>query len=206
LETPITKTRPYPLAALFTDWLLVGLQSFGGGSSTFILIHQLAMKRAWLTEEEFARSWALVQLAPGINLVKMTMLLGHRLRGWPGLLAAASGLLLPSGIATAAMTAGFAVIRSVHWVQAIMKGVMPAALGLSFAMAFQMARPAFTRAYREGWGRLGAHVFILASAALLMGVVKLSPVAILFLSGGAAILLFLLIPARAAPAPPEEGQ
>ena len=63
METPIPKARPR-LTALFIDWLLIGLQSFGGGSSTFMLINQLAIKRGWLSEEEFVRVWALVQIAP----------------------------------------------------------------------------------------------------------------------------------------------
>jgi chromate transport protein ChrA len=140
---------------------------------------------------------ARLQIAPGINQIKLTMLIGYRVRGWPGLLASAGGLLLPSATVTALMTAGFASVRNVRWIQAMMKGILPAAIGLSFAMAAQMSRAIFTRAHQEGPARLGAHIAILASAALLMGIAKLSPVLILLLSGVAAIALFMLLPARA---------
>ncbi|MBI5034367.1 MAG: chromate transporter [Chloroflexi bacterium] len=180
-------------AQVFMAWLLVGMQSFGGGSPTFGLIHQAVIQRGWLSEEEFARSWALAQIAPGINLVKLTVMLGYRLCGWMGVLAAVAGLLLPSAIVTVLMTAGFATIRSLTWVQAMMKGILPAAIGLSLAMGVQMAQPIFLRAHREGRMRLGAHLFILLSAALLMGLTKLSPVIILLLSGLAAIILLAMI-------------
>ena len=181
-------------ARMFIDWSLIGIQSFGGGSSTFILIHQLAIQRGWLSEEEFVRAWALAQIAPGINLVKLTVMIGYRLNGWLGVLMATSGLLLPSAAVTVLMTAGFAVIRNVPVIQAMTKGILPAAIGLSLAMGAQMAQPIFARARKEGTMRLGAHVFVLAGAALLLAIVKLSPVIILVLSGVVTILLFILIP------------
>lgn len=178
---------------LFIQWLLIGIQSFGGGSSTFSLIHQLAIQRGWLSEEEFVRAWALAQIAPGINLVKLTVMLGYRLRGWQGLLAAVSGLLVPSAAVTVLMTAGFATVRNLSWIQAMMKGILPATIGLSLAMGVQMAHPMFLRAHKNGPLYVAAHLLILASAAVLMGLAKLSPVIILLLSGGVAILLFGLL-------------
>jgi chromate transporter len=172
----------------------MGIQSFGGGSSTFLIMRQTCLKRGWFSEEEFTRNWALAQIAPGINLVKMTVMCGYQLCGWPGLLAAASGLLMPSAAVTVLMTAGFAQIRSQPLVQAALRGVLPAAIGLSFAMSIQMAAPLLTQAKRESPQRLGAHILILASAALLMAVYKLSPVLILLSSGLVGALLLAVLP------------
>jgi chromate transporter len=199
LTTVLEKTQP-DVGDIFATWLLVGIQSFGGGSSTFFLIHQAVIKRGWLNEEEFVRAWALAQIAPGINLVKLTVMIGYRLRGWLGLLAAMAGLLLPSALVTILMTAGFATIRSFPLIQAMMKGILPAAIGLSLAMGAQMAQPLLLRAHQEGRVRLSAHLLILLTAALLMALIKVSPVVVLLLAGVAAILLFALIPtAHSAP-------
>lgn len=193
------------LPRLFFTLGLIGIQSFGGGSSTFLLIHQACMRHKWLTEEEFVRDWALAQIAPGINLMKLTMMLGYRLRGWPGLLAASGGLILPSAAITVLMTAGFAAISGHPLVKAALRGVMPAAIGLSLAMAVQMARPALALAYKEGPARLSAHLAILSAAALGLAVLELSPVVILFGSGALAALALALLPARnLAPAAEEE--
>lgn len=187
--------QPNPsLAELFMSMLLIGLQSFGGGSSTFGLINQLAIQRGWLSQEEFVQTWALAQMAPGINLIKLTIMIGYRLRGWSGLLAAIAGLLLPSAAVTILMTAGFASIRNLPWIQALIKGILPAVIGVSLAMGIQMAHPMLQRAYREGAARLATHLFILASAALLIGIVRLSPVIILVLAGITAVGLFQLTP------------
>lgn len=205
METGLRKPQP-GTGELFITWLLLGIQSFGGGSSTFLLIHQTCMKRKWLSEEDFVRAWALAQIAPGINLVKLTMMLGYQLHGWPGLAAAAAGLLLPSAAVTVLLTAGFATIRSLPLIQAIMKGILPATVGLSLAMGVQMAQPLFTRAHLDGRARLIAHILIVLGAALLLGLTSVSPIAVLMLAGAAAVLLFVLIPAAAAPEPLEEKE
>jgi chromate transporter len=192
------KSRP-GVWKIFSTWLLLGIQSFGGGSSTFLLIHQACVDRGWLEEEEFVRTWALAQISPGINLVKLTVLVGHRLRGWPGLIAGMAGLLLPSATLTVLMTAGFSVIRSQPLVQAAMKGVLPATIGLSLAMGVTTAQPVLSRARQEGPSRLGLHLSILAGAALLMAVPGVSPLVVLLLAGTAAILLLAVIPVRAVP-------
>ncbi len=199
------RTLPGPsLWEIFFTWLSLGIQSFGGGSSTFILIHQTCIQRGWLDEPAFVRTWALAQIAPGINLLKLTIMVGHKLRGWPGLLAAAGGLMLPSATLTVLMTAGFEVIRGQPLVQAAMRGILPATIGLSLAMAVQMAQPLVTRAYHEGLPRLAAHLIILTGAGLLLGLDLASPVVVLLLSGGITILALSVVPVKASPVA-EEG-
>jgi chromate transporter len=191
--------RKAKLWDLFITWFSIGIQSFGGGTSTLMLISQASLKHGWMGEDEFARLWALVQIAPGINLVKLTLLIGYRLRGWAGLVASMAGLLLPSAAATALMTAGYTLIRDLAVVKAALRGILPATIGLGLAMSANIARPLFTQAYREGTIRLGAHVLILAGAAVLMALGSLSPVVIMVVAGTAAVLLLAVIPAPSQP-------
>jgi chromate transporter len=187
--------RPRPsLWELFITFLFLGVQSFGGGTSTFIMIHQTSVKRGWLSEEEFVRDYALSQIAPGINLLKLTILIGNRLRGRSGLVVSLIGLLLPSAAVTALMTAGFSAIRSQPVVQAAMKGILPATIGLSLAMGVQMAAPLLSGAYKEGPVRLGANIVIVALAALMMAFTNISPILVLLMAGAATVLLLALLP------------
>jgi chromate transporter len=192
MSTRFYKPRP-GIWQIFTIWLGVGLQSFGGGSATLFLIHRACIDRKWMDESEFARSWALVQVSPGINLIKLTALVGFQLRGWPGLLAAMAGILLPSAIITVVMTAGFSQAREIPAVQAALRGIAPATIGLSLAMAAQIAYPLLNKARTEGRGILAAHLLVLAGSALLLGLAALTPVAVLALSGAitAGALWFL---------------
>ena len=190
-------SRPRPgLGEIFMIFLGLGIQSFGGGSATFFLIHQTCVDRGWLDEDEFIRAWSLAQIAPGINLVKLTILVGYHLRGWPGLISASAGLLLPSSAVTVLMTAGFALIRTQPLVQAAMKGILPATIGLSLAMGVQMARPLLSKAGQESRARLGLSWGILAGAAVILAATGVSPVVVLVGAGVIGLLLFTAVPVR----------
>ncbi len=78
-----------------------------------------------------------------------------------------------------------------------MRGILPATIGLSLAMAVQMAQPVFSQARNEGRLRLGLHLAILVGAALLMAVNGISPLLVLLAAGVVGVLLFTLLPAKA---------
>jgi len=191
---------------LFITWLGLGIQSFGGGSATFYLVRQTSLARGWLDDDEFTRAWALAQVSPGINLMKLTILIGKRLRGWPGLIVSVGGLILPSALVTVLMTAGFSAIRGQPLIQAAMRGIFPATIGLSLAMAVQMGWPLLARARKEGRARLAAHVLVLAGSALMLAGGYGSPVVVLLLSGAATLLTLAVVPAgRELPVEKEAG-
>jgi chromate transporter len=148
-----------------------------------------------MDEETFVRTWALAQISPGINLLKLTVLVGYYLRGWPGLLAGMAGLLIPSASATILMTAGFAMVRQQPLVQAALRGILPATIGLSLAMAVQMGQPLLARAHREGPRRLGLQIGVMVLAGLLLALWNVSPLVILMASGGVTILFHMWVPA-----------
>ena len=186
---------PPRLLDILMTWLSIGIQSFGGGSTTLYLIRQACITRGWLTEAEFAKDWALVQISPGINLIKITAVIGYQLRGWPGLIAAIAGLLLPSATITVLMTAGFTIIRDWPFVKAAMRGVIPATIGISVGLGLQMAHAPLSRARRHGRASVVVHLALLAGSALLLAVAHASPVIVLALSGISGMLLLGDLPA-----------
>jgi chromate transporter len=188
-----TSTQVTP-AELLRVFLVLSLQSFGGGASTLVLIRQACFQRGWMEEGEFVRTWALVQISPGINLLKLTALIGHKLCGWPGLAFAMAGLLLPSALVTVLMTAGYSAVRDQPLMQSALKGLLPATIGLSLMTSIQMARPLLKQARRESPLRLASNLLILGSAGALFGLLNASPVAVLLGGGAAGVLLFALIP------------
>jgi chromate transporter len=130
---------------LLRVWLTLSVQSFGGGTATLALIRRAAVEeQRWVSGEEFGRFWGLVQLAPGINLLALTVLLGRRAAGGRGIVLALTGLLLPSAALTILLTAVYAHVRHFALVQEALRGIVPAVAGLGFLTAWQIARPLLT--------------------------------------------------------------
>jgi chromate transporter len=132
-------------------WLGLGLQSFGGGAATLFLMRRAAVEQHhWLTEEEFARDWSICFIAPGVNLIAMTILIGYRVAGIAGSLITLAGLLLPSVTITIMLTAFYASLQHMAAVQAALRGIVPATIGLGLLLSTNMARPLLTTSWQEG--------------------------------------------------------
>ena len=183
---------------LFSIWLNIGLQSFGGGAATLYLIRRAAVEQhAWLTDEEFAHYWGICQIAPGINILGLVILIGFRVCGALGIALALMGLLLPSAAITVALTAGYAGVKDQPLVSAAIRGVLPATVGLGVLLMIGMARPPIEASRAEGRASLWLSLAVLLGSAAVVGLAHLSVLAALW---GAGALVALAQWGRAAAA------
>ena len=160
---------------LLRVWLTLSVQSFGGGTATLALIRRAAVdEQQWVSSEEFGRFWGLVQLAPGINLLALTILLGRRAAGVRGIVLALTGLLLPSAALTILLTAVYVHVQHFAPVQAALRGIIPAVAGLGLLTAWQIARPLLVRPVR---------FFVFAGSALAAWLGAVPVLAVLLLGG-----------------------
>jgi chromate transporter len=165
---------------LFRIWASIGLQSFGGGASTSFLIQRTFIdKYGWMTMEEYMHLWNLCIFTPGINLVALTILIGRKLGGAWGIVVSLAGMLLPSGLITCLLAAGFQLIQHIPTVQAIVRGVVPATAGIMLVVGLRFAQPLIQLAWKEGWLRLGISVVLIAACALTIIVLKISVIPVL---------------------------
>lgn len=98
-------SAPAPLrpAELFRLFAGVALAGIGGGLPAHA--RRRLTGRGWLTELEFAESFTLAQLTPGPNAVNLAAMVGARLAGKTGALAAVLGVLFPGLLAMLAASA-----------------------------------------------------------------------------------------------------
>ena len=170
-------------------WLALGLQSFGGGMATLTLIRRAAVEQEqWITGEEFARFWSLVQLAPGINLLALTTLIGRKVGAAKGICLALLGLLLPSVGITVLLTVCYTRIQHAPIVHAVLSGVIPAIVGLGLVTAWQIARPPLEQSQRAGRGSVGLSLLLLLGSSLAA---RLGHLPVLVILGGAGALYAL---------------
>nr|BBH94165.1 hypothetical protein KTA_23640 [Thermogemmatispora argillosa] len=200
--TPACLNSRDPLPSLWEllrIWILIGLQSFGGGSSTLLLIQrEFTEKHRWLTIEEFARDWNLCIMTPGINLVAITVLIGRKLAGARGIVVSLLGLLLPSATITALIAAGFQEIEHLAFVDAMFRGVVPATAGIMLVVAINFARPLLKQGYQEGLSMLLLSLAFIALVTLALIVGKVTVVLVVIASALIGRFLFVHAPSLAA--------
>jgi chromate transporter len=181
-------TKPAPSAwQQLRIWLNIGIQSFGGGAATLYLIRREAVdRRGWLSDAEYTRYWGICQIAPGINILGLVILIGWQVSGAAGAALALAGLLLPSAAITILLTAMYSRIEQVALVQAALHGVVPATVGLGLLLAVGMLRPLLSASRKEGRASLVVALTLLGSCVLVVALTSTPVVAVLWGTGGLA--------------------
>ena len=180
---------PLSSRSLLRVWFLLGLQSFGGGMATLTLVRRTAVEQErWITEAEFSHFWSLVQLAPGINLLALIILVGRAAAGVRGIMLALTGLLLPSVAITVALTASYSHFQHSAVLRDATGGMIPAIVGLGLVTAWQIAKPLLWRQWpnatrREGQAGFIFHLLLLVGSGLAAWA-HLPVIVILLTAGG----------------------
>ena len=190
---------------LFRIWASVGLQSFGGGASTTLLIQRAFIeKHKWLSIEEFTYLWNLCVITPGINLVALTVLIGRKLGGVWGIVVSLAGLLLPSATITCLLAATYKQIENIAAVQAVLRGVIPATGAIMLLVGCNFALPIIRRGHKEGvLYLLGSSVVIIACA---LAIILLKISVIIIIPGAAFLGGLFFSPKPASPLSTKEEQ
>ena len=166
-------------------WTAIGVQSFGGGSATLFLIRKAAVEQhRWLTDDDLSRYWGICQIAPGINILGLVILIGFRVSGVVGAAISLAGLLLPSAAITAGLTAIYAGVRQIPLVRAAIAGIVPATVGLGMLLAYNMLRPLLHSAWREGRDATVVAVGLVLASALAAALTQTPVPLILWCAGG----------------------
>ena len=162
------------LLKLFFTFFRIGLFTIGGGYAMIPLIEKYVVERnRWLSKEEFVDLLAVVQSAPGVFAVNMSIFIGYKLRKLHGAVAAAFGCVVPSVIIILLIAMFFNGFRENEVVNNVFKGLRPAVVALIAAPVFSLAKSA-----RIGW----TNVWIPILSALLIVAMGLSPVYIIMLA------------------------
>ncbi|WP_118179305.1 chromate transporter [Paraburkholderia phosphatilytica] len=138
--SPASSTPPAPSALqLFLIFARIGLTSFGGGLSGWLL-REFVQQRNWLSEEEFLNGLSLSQALPGVNVKNMAIWIGYRMRGRAGAIAGFSGIIFPPAIVIVVLGVLFASLSRFPVTHIALAGAAAGAIGLSLAMALTAIR------------------------------------------------------------------
>ncbi len=138
MAPPHRPTSPTP-ARLFLIFAQIGLTSFGGGLSAWML-RAFVRERAWLSEEEFLNGLGIAQALPGVNVTNMGIWIGYRLCGTAGALASVTAVVIPPAILMVLIAIAFAWLERFPITRPALDGAAAAAIGLSAWMGITAAR------------------------------------------------------------------
>lgn len=167
-----------PLALTFSR---LSVLAVGGINSTLPEMARIVVnQRHWITPSQFSQFYAIGNVAPGPNLLIVTVI-GSHLAGILGGLVATAAMMLPAGIIAAFVALFFNRHKEARWRRLAQASLLPLSAGLVLSAASLLARQSDT-----GW-ITGA---LTLAAALLTWRTKLHP---LWLLGTGALLGILFL-------------
>jgi chromate transporter len=142
------------LARLFAR---LGATAFGGPAAHIALMEEeVVRRRGWMSRDEFLDLLGATNLIPGPNSTELAIHVGHRRKGWPGLLVAGTCFILPSVVITWALA----------WVY-VAHGRVPAAAGLLYGVKPVVIAVILQALWRLGRTAVKTPALALAAAAAL---------------------------------------
>jgi chromate transporter len=127
---------------LFVTFASLSLMAVGGVVAIVPELHQqMVQAHGWMDDAIFAHLFAIAQVAPGPNMMVVS-LMGYHLAGWPGLIASTLGFLLPAGCLAVLTGTVIGRYEGTWQLAAIKAGLTPVALGLFAAGGVVICRVA----------------------------------------------------------------
>lgn len=149
-----------PLGSLLGHFALLSLFAVGGANAAIPEMHRLSVVAMhWMTDRQFADMYAIAQVAPGPNVLIVT-LIGYHVAGPIGALMATLGMCGPASFFAFWFARIWDRFRDAKWRTVLQAALIPLSLGLVAASAFVVARAAAQSA--------GAVVLIAVTAAVAM--------------------------------------
>ena len=133
-------TRP-GTAELLKYFLYLGSLGFGGPVALVgYMQRDLVERRGWFTKEEYMKSLALAQLAPGPLAAQLAICLGYVHSRVAGASLVSLAFILPSFVMTLAISWAYVRFGGLPWMQAAFYGVGAAVIGIIVIAAYKLAK------------------------------------------------------------------
>ncbi len=149
------------LGDIVREWGRIGCIGFGGPPAHVTLLRELCVTRqGWLSDDQFERALAAVNLLPGPASTQLAIYCAWRLRGNRGALLGGLCFILPGLVMILALSALFLAGSPPRWVRGAGMGAGAAVPAVAVCAGLGVARPIFARAR----GRLRVRVTLYALA------------------------------------------
>ena len=136
----------------------LGIIGFGGPAAHIAMMeNEVVSKKKWMSREHFLDLIGATNLIPGPNSTEMAMHCGYHRAGWPGLIVAGLGFIIPATLITVAIAWFYQRYGSIPDIKPIWYGIRPAVLAIIINAVYKFGRKAL-----KNWqlGIIGAAVMV----------------------------------------------
>lgn len=133
--------RASSLRELVLYFLRLGATGFGGPIALAgYMERDLVEARGWITKEDYRRSLALAQLAPGPLAAQLAIGLGYAHSRTRGATFVAIAFILPSFIMTLGLSVAYVTFGGLPWMQAAFYGIGACVMGIIAQSAYKLTK------------------------------------------------------------------
>jgi chromate transporter len=142
VQIPWWSVDPAILVKLFAVFAGMSVMLFGGGYVFIPMIQEVVVThQKWVTTQEFIDGIALGQITPGPILVSAAFI-GLKVAGLAGAVVATVAIFAPPATLMVAASGAFKRLQTSGAIQAALRGVRPAVIGMIFAAAVVVGQTA----------------------------------------------------------------
>ena len=174
------------LAKIFVTFSGMSLMLFGGGYVFIPMIQEVVVNNyGWVTQTEFANAIAMGQITPGPILISAAFI-GYVVKGITGAFVATVAIFFPPGLLMVTMSHLLERIKGSVMVQAALKGIRPAVIGMIFTAAIVVAQTAQV----DSVSAILVSSFIFAASLAAIWKLKLEVVLVIPIAGLVGLFLY----------------
>jgi chromate transporter len=130
------------LVTLAVQFAIMSLLALGGANAVVPEMHRQAVElHGWMNERQFADMFAISQVAPGPNVMIVT-LIGYHVAGFSGALITTLAMCGPTAVLAHFLGRIWDRFKDAPWRIAVQEGLVPISVGLVGASAIVLTRAA----------------------------------------------------------------
>lgn len=192
---------------LFWAFFQIGLFSFGGGYAAVPLIQsQIVETNHWMEMSQFADLITIAEMTPGPIIVNSATFVGQQIAGLPGAIICTLGSVMPSLLIVLILSWVYMKFRNLSTVQGILTGLRPAIVALIASAGLSLLVLALfnsslseillsqietSRSVLSDFRAVEGLLFV--GSLVLLRKYKVNPIVIIFGSGIAGTIVYLLM-------------
>ncbi len=128
------------LKTLFLSTLYLSAFTFGGGYVIITLLkNKFVDELKWISEEEMLDFVAIAQSSPGPIAVNGAIVIGYKICGFPGILVAVLGAIIPPFVILTVVSAFYAAFKTNPYIQSLLFGMKSGVSAVIVSVVWDMA-------------------------------------------------------------------